>query len=67
MIYYPEAVLLPGDADGDGAVSFTDVALLYLYLVGMAEIQPDCLINADYDGDGEITFIDISELALMLT
>ena len=59
---------LPGDVDCDGFVTFSDVSLLYLLLIGEnAEVSPQGLINADFNGDGGITFSDVSELYIFLT
>ena len=57
---------MPGDVNGDGEVTFNDISVLYLFLIGMAEIDPAYLPNADFNDDLEVNFLDISELYLML-
>ena len=51
-----------GDMDGDGQLSFTDVSLLYLALIGSGELSP----NGDYNSDGSIDFADVARLCLAL-
>jgi|GEM_PF-2415542 len=57
----PELPVLIGDVDCDGAVSFTDVAALYQYIIGASE-EPKQLANCDINGDGSINFSDIAAL-----
>lgn len=54
----PEAtVVVPGDVDGDGVVTTTDVTLLYNVLLNDDNTG---VVNGDQDGDGVITTTDIT-------
>ena len=53
---------LLGDVDCNGSINFADVALLYQYVIGAAELTEQGLINANVDGAGEVTFADVSAL-----
>jgi hypothetical protein len=53
--------LIPGDVDGDGEVSISDVSVLVDYLLQGDQVQIN-LDNADVDGDGEVTISDVSAL-----
>ena len=53
---------LPGDVNGDGAISFTDVSVLYGYLLGLNSLSPELAANADVDGDRAVTFNDVGAL-----
>ena len=50
-------VVVPGDVDGDGEVTASDITALYTFLLAgdMSEIA-----NGDQDGDGEITTHDVT-------
>jgi len=54
--------LLKGDLNGDGVVSFLDVATLYGYVCGVGELSMTGRLNADLNGDGAYSFADVSEL-----
>ena len=49
-----------GDANGDGEVNMTDVAVVVNKFHGSAE--PSCPLNADANGDGVISIDDVSML-----
>lgn len=51
--------LIIGDVNGDGMLSFSDIALIYNYLLGGIEEDPQLAANADVNGDGELSFTDI--------
>ena len=58
-------VLLPGDVNGDGALSISDISLLIDYL-----LQNDAVTisidNADVDGDGEVSVGDVAAILDLL-
>lgn len=56
----PQGLL--GDVNGDGAVTFTDISVLYGFLLGKNVLPPELLANADFDGDGTVTFNDVGAL-----
>lgn len=59
---------LPGDVDLDGRITYSDISLLYMYLLGLAELTPEAVANADFNGDGSINYVDITDLSMyMLT
>ena len=47
-----------GDANGDGEVNMTDVAVVVNKFHGSAE--PSCPLNADANGDGVINMTDVA-------
>ena len=56
------AQTLPGDIDGDGRVGFTDVTIMYSYLLnnGNNSITEQGLANADTNRDGSLSIADIA-------
>ena len=56
-----QLIFIPGDVDGDGEVSISDVSVLVDYLLQGDQVQI-YLENADVDGDGEVTISDVSAL-----
>ena len=62
----PVAVTLLGDADCNGAVNFSDISLIYLYLMGQGALSPQGVINSDFNCDGSVTFADVSEIYLFI-
>jgi len=56
----PDPVL--GDADCDGYATFSDVALLYGYILGLYDIPEQGRLNTDMNGDGQSTFNDVAGL-----
>ena len=59
------AIYLPGDADGDGAVTISDVTLIIDYLL-TGDGSALNVTNADVDGDGNITITDVTALIDLL-
>ena len=55
-------VFVPGDVDGDGLFTFTDISALSLYLIGDAPLADG--VFADFNGDGEVNFKDIADMYL---
>jgi hypothetical protein len=53
---------LLGDADGDGAVTISDVTEIQKYLAQLAVFDDAKLLIADADGDGTVTVSDATEL-----
>lgn len=56
---HPEAVAdsEPGDVDGDGYVTSSDITVLYNYLLNG---DASAIVNGDQDGDGAITAGDVT-------
>ena len=54
--------ITPGDADGDGELTFNDVTALYYYLLNgdMTGMTPESLAGADLNNDGVISVSDIT-------
>ena len=50
--------ILFGDANGDGEITAADAAAILRAVVGLQNLQPECMVNADVDGDGEVTAAD---------
>ena len=48
-------IIVPGDADGDGEVTYLDAMLALQAAVGLTEASLDA---CDADGDGTITYLD---------
>lgn len=61
-----EPVALPGDVDNNGLVNFSDVSMLYIFLIGSVSLSQQGMINADYDGNGTPDFSDISAIYISL-
>ncbi len=55
---------LRGDANGDGAVDFSDVATIYNAILSASPLT--FFANADVDGDGNVTFFDVVSLYGMI-
>ena len=57
-----EPEIIPGDADGDGELTFNDVTVLYYYLLNgdMTGMTPESLAGADLNNDGVISVSDIT-------
>ena len=57
-----EPEIIPGDADGDGELTFNDVTVLYYYLLNgdMTGMTPESLASADLNNDGVVSVSDIT-------
>ena len=57
-----EPEIIPGDADGDGELTFNDVTALYYYLLNgdMTGMTPESLASADLNNDGVVSVSDIT-------
>ncbi|QNU68136.1 glycoside hydrolase family 9 protein [Ruminiclostridium herbifermentans] len=49
-----------GDLDCNGRIDSLDFALMKMYLLGMAQLQPQGLVNADFNGDHSVDAIDFA-------
>ncbi|MDO5560813.1 MAG: dockerin type I repeat-containing protein, partial [Oscillospiraceae bacterium] len=58
--------LLPGDVDGNGSVTATDVVKLIQAILNKVNLTPECLTNADLNKDGNLSIIDVIKLKNML-
>ena len=61
-----ENAVIPGDLDGDGAVTSADAVLLARYLVDLAELTDNQFRAADVDRDGAVTSADAVMVARYL-
>ena len=52
------AEVIPGDANGDGAVDSSDALLLLRYAMGLISIDPQFLEACDMNGDGSVSADD---------
>ena len=55
----PYGTAVPGDVDGDGVVTASDITLLYNVLLSGDNTN---VVNGDQDGDGQITSYDITSI-----
>lgn len=55
----PAAAILLGDVNGDGAINFDDMQLVYKAAAGMSELTDAQTEAADVDGNGTINFDDM--------
>ena len=53
---------LPGDANVDGKVNVADASTVLRYLVGLAQLSGQCLLNADVDGIEGVSAQDALEI-----
>lgn len=58
------AAPVPGDMDGDGALTFNDISSLYIALISSEDAS---IANGDVNGDGQVNFADVAALCLALT
>lgn len=54
-----EGGFIPGDVNGDGDVTTSDVLLLRKSLVGLVELTEEETLRGDLTGDGDITTSDV--------
>ncbi|WP_353422807.1 immunoglobulin domain-containing protein [Christensenella massiliensis] len=59
-------VVIPGDVDGNGEITATDLAQLAQALIGERELTGASAEAADMNGDGAITPTDLAQLAQAL-
>ena len=57
QILRSQAVAVPGDVNGDGAVTSADVTALYNFLL---DNDDSGIVNGDQNGDGSITSGDVT-------
>ena len=58
--------VVTGDADGNGVLSFSDVATLYIAVLSGEDIPSEMQLACDINGDGIVSFADISTLYIMI-
>ena len=49
---------LPGDVDGDGALSYNDALTVLRASIGLVTLTPEQEALADFDGDGGLSYND---------
>ncbi len=57
---------LYGDANGDGEVNTTDLAVMKLFLAGASELTDIGALAGDLNGDGQVSTTDLAQLKLHL-
>lgn len=60
------AGILPGDVNGDGAVTFTDAVIYQGWMIGDDNVEILAPQNADVNGDGKVNAIDLTLVKQML-
>lgn len=60
-------LVVPGDIDGDGAVTISDYTLARLYILGSKTFAGPYLKACDLDGDGNVTIADYTLIGLDIT
>lgn len=60
---FAEETVLPGDVNGDGALTSSDLVLLSRYMLGTVALTDEQIAAADVNGDGLITAADTVLLA----
>ena len=59
-------LMLKGDADCSGTLSFSDISMVYGYIIAGSSLTPLGLLNADMDDNGDIGFTDVSQMYITL-
>gem|GEM_PF-1609712 len=62
MIADPQPQITVGDADGNGVLSFSDVAALYNMILSGGGLTSEQAYVCDVNGDGAVSFADIAAL-----
>lgn len=57
---------VPGDVDLDGHITYSDISLLYMYMLGLAEFDPKAMENADLNRDGAVNYADITDMYMYM-
>ena len=61
-----EVSVLIGDVDCDGKLSFSDISVLYSFIMNAGTLSADGIAAADVDGDGQISATDVSMLYALI-
>lgn len=56
--YMGSVLILPGDADGNGKLSYNDALIVLRCSIGLAELSPEVKQACDMDGNGKLTYND---------
>jgi hypothetical protein len=51
-------IRLPGDADGNGKLSYNDALIVLRCSIGLSELSPEVQAACDMDGNGKLTYND---------
>ena len=54
--------LLPGDANGDGAVSTKDATAIFRHILDVMPLTGNALKGADYDQNGTVSSTDVRKI-----
>ena len=57
------AVIVAGDANGDGRITITDVVAMQSHVVGKKKLEGAYTLAVDLNGDGKITITDVVKAA----
>ena len=55
---------IAGDVNGDGVLSFNDISVLSMYLLGIGDIAEGSI--PDFNGDGVVNYNDLTDMYLAL-
>lgn len=61
-----EPVKLPGDINGDGNISVSDVIFVMKHMVGKITLNEEQFLCADTDSNGRITIVDVLNIQKMV-
>lgn len=62
-----DPIALPGDVDGDGAVTVRDYSIIKKFIAGAVTLEGQLLENADVNGDGLYTMDDVKAIKQILS
>jgi len=65
LFYLGKSDVILGDANGDGKVNITDVAIIVDYLLN-GSTEYIIMTNADMNGDGDVNITDVSTIVNMI-
>ena len=55
-------MIIKGDLNGDGMITYADVVILQAYLLGKISLTNNQILAADISGEGDISILDLAKL-----
>ena len=55
-------MIIKGDINGDGRITYLDLMILQMAMVGNITLTGDSFSAADINGDGELSLIDVARI-----